>query len=108
MNNFDRLDKEMWNLDGTFAEYVWPRLLYWKIFLAPNLPVPVEYTNQTNYYLGVDWSQEEMDDWDYDLREMVNAFKMISEESWSVDKNVEARTERALSIFRQQFRGLWT
>ncbi len=102
MNNFDKLNDEIWNLDVTLAKIIFPMLLYYKIYSS-------SYGIPSDYIIGQDPNDEDMwqveeDEWEYDLSEMVWAMKSISEGVRHEDFN---RVVRGVSLFGKHFTDLW-
>ena len=84
-------DRELWNLDYTIAEFVYPRL---KAFANRNYANPSELTPEQ---------------WEEKLGKMVRAFELIVNEDEHDPTNEEwDEIEKGLELFGYWFRSLWT
>ena len=85
-------DSETWNLDGTIAKFVYPRLL---VFIDDVIRIechPVDLT---------------FDEWVGILKEMMEGFKLMSQDNEKSDDEYKI-IEKALDLFRKYFHNLWT
>lgn len=98
MNNFENLNKQMWNLDETFAKFILPRLLYYKITNTFSTPGDYIYYDSLGNELYV-----AQDEWEEDLTTMITAFRLIIEDCTTDEPIVE----QGLRLFGQYFRSFW-
>lgn len=85
--------KELWNLDITIAEFIYPRL---KKFKKITVGFPVGCTEE---------------EWDKYLDEMIKAFKILKtdglhSESYDYEKS-EEEVKRGLELFVKYYNNLW-
>lgn len=87
---------EFWNLDGTFAMYIYSHLCYFKEHC--NVGYPGNLTPEK---------------WNEILDKMITAFRLLVEEDKIVDynsiksKNREKKIAYGLKLFAKYFRALW-
>ena len=107
MNNFDRIDNDCYNLDITFARYIYPRLVYFKYVYGDS--VPHMYVCLTSDYLSA-YHHIAEHDWQEDLSLMIFAFKTIAEGKdleYTKDKSIVNKVQRGLRLFTDRYEYLW-
>lgn len=85
-------NSELWNLDGTIAKFVYPRL---KAFF--------EHSNEVQAIPG---SINTYDEWKAILEKMVNGFELMSSDRIKTDDEEKLENE-ALKLFSEYFFALW-
>lgn len=87
---------EFWNLDGTFAMYIYSHLCYFK--------------EHCNYGHPGNMTEKQ---WNKCLNDMITAFRLLVEEDKITDyksiqsKNREKKINYGLKLFAKHFRALW-
>lgn len=87
---------EFWNLDGTFAMYIYSHLCYFK--------------EHCNYGHSGNMTEKQ---WNKCLNDMITAFRLLVEEDKITDyksmksKNKEKKINYGLRLFAKHFRALW-
>ena len=90
------VNAEFWNLDSTFAMYIYSHLCYFK-----------EHCN-VGHPGNMTWKQ-----WNKCLDDMITAFRLLVEEDKITDyksmqsKNREKKINYGLRLFAKHFRALW-
>lgn len=90
------VDAEFWNLDSTFAMYIYSHLCYFK-----------EHCN-VGHPENMTWKQ-----WNKCLDDMITAFRLLVEEDKITDyksvqsKNREKKINYGLRLFAKHMRSLW-
>jgi len=84
-------NSEIWNLDGTIAKFIYPRL---KVFL--------EHTQEVNSHPG----DMEYEEWEDILKQMVLGFELISSDRIKTDEENKLQ-EKTLELFSKYFFNLW-
>lgn len=90
------VNAEFWNLDSTFAMYIYSHLCYFK-----------EHCN-VGHPGNMTWKQ-----WNKCLDDMITAFRLLVEEDKIIDyksvqsKNREKRINYGLRLFAKHMRSLW-
>ena len=84
-------NSELWNLDGTFAKFIYPRL---KAFLEATKECPQRPE-------GITYEQ-----WISILEKMVNGFELLSRDAIRTDDEMELIND-ALKLFAEHFLNLW-
>lgn len=88
-------DTETWNLEGTIAQFIVPRL---KRFKEVNDGYPSNYNS--------------MEDWESDIQKMIDGFELwINHFEWDHVKELREenhkKVDEALQIFAKEFKALW-
>lgn len=90
------VNAEFWNLDGTFAMYIYSHLCYFR--------------EHCNFGHPGNMTQEQ---WNKCLNDMITAFRLLVEEDKITDyksvqsKNKEKKINYGLRLFAKHFRALW-
>ena len=88
---FDKIKmSEIYDLYGTIAEFVLPRL---KLFKEKTISYPLNMTEK---------------EWDKKLQKMIDAFDLIVKEDMKIYNEKEIKKiEKGLKLFAKYFRDLW-
>lgn len=102
-NSFDLLHKELWSLDCSFAKYMFPRVLFFKIFYGHRTPGEfLDCDSQGNVI------NDYSDEWEFILDEIIDALKLISEGEFMLDDEQMIKVNRGLTLFSKYVTYLWT
>jgi hypothetical protein len=86
-------DDELWNLDVTFANFILPRLKQFRKEYGDDCH-PDGFKSVT--------------EWNGVLDEMIEGFELMANDGYCItDKNVDAKIDRACTLFGQYVRALW-
>ena len=100
--SLEKLQIEMWSLDYTFAKYMLPRVLYFKIFHSKS--IPGEFMT-IDPFTG-EFFEEYVDDWEEILGSIILSLRFILEDK-SGDKEYQGTIDYGLKLFSKYIQHLW-
>ena len=99
---FDILHKEMWSLDGTFASYMFPRVLFFKIHYLNRIPSDfMDFDYKGNI------TCEYIDEWEEVLNSIILALQLMHEDCATAGPAVKRKINYGLKLFIKYIDTLW-
>jgi hypothetical protein len=102
---FAEIPKEdLYSLDFTFACFIRPRLEAFLENSKTSIPgcLLSEFENKDNAEFRA------AEKWKGILQEMIEGFRIVEEDCSTIDDDLEPKIERALQLFSEWYRALWT